>query len=119
MKSLHGVIITLYRQARVDLHPAIPIGPTEKGKEGKYEDYYPRSVTGLGGLSLSGAGSSHVFRKDLSQTVLPLIVDPNTLTADVTGKVGVPEEAFPTIATVPERPDTPERPVVTAGAAVR
>lgn len=101
VKSLHGVIITLYRQARVDMHPAIPLGPIEKGKERKYEDYYPKSVSGLGGLSLSGAGSNHVFRKDLSQTILPLIVDPVSLTADVTGKVHVPDEAFPTISTVP------------------
>ncbi|EGP86204.1 uncharacterized protein MYCGRDRAFT_73804 [Zymoseptoria tritici IPO323] len=101
VKSLHGVIITLYRQARVDMHPAIPLGPSEKGKERKFEDYYPKSVSGLGGLSLSGAGSSHVFRKDLSQTIMPLIIDPNTLTAEVTGKVNIPEEAFPTISTVP------------------
>jgi hypothetical protein len=101
VKSLHGVIMTLYRQARVDLHPAIPLGPTEKGKEAKYEDYYPKSITGLGGLSLSGAGSSHMFRKDLSQTIVPLIVDPGSLTAEVTGKVHVPEEAFPTISSVP------------------
>ncbi|EME79885.1 uncharacterized protein MYCFIDRAFT_166325 [Pseudocercospora fijiensis CIRAD86] len=101
VKSLHGVIITLYRQARVDMHPSIPLGPTEKGKKAKYEDYYPKSVTGLGGLSLSGAGSSHMFRKDLSQTVVPLIVDPVLLTAEVTGRVHVPEECFPTISTVP------------------
>lgn len=101
VKSLHGAIITLYRHARVDMHPAIPIGPVEKGKEAKYEDYYPKSMTGLGGLSLSGAGSSHVFRKDISQTVVPLIVDPHTLTAELTGKVTVPDEAFPTISTVP------------------
>ncbi|UJO16599.1 pH-response regulator protein palF/RIM8 [Fulvia fulva] len=101
VKSLHGVIITLYRQARVDMHPSIPLGPTEKGKEARYEDYYPKSATGLGGLSLSGAGSSHMFRKDLSQTVVPLIVDPNSLTAEVTGKVHVDAEEFPTISTVP------------------
>lgn len=101
VKSLNGVIITLYRQARVDMHPSIPLGPIEKGKERKFEDYYPKSVSGLGGLSLSGAGSNHVFRKDLSQTIVPLIIDPKTLTADVTGKVHVPDEAFPTISTVP------------------
>ncbi|CAK4014442.1 pH-response regulator palF RIM8 [Lecanosticta acicola] len=101
VKSLHGAIFTLYRHARVDLHPAIPIGPVEKGKEAKYEDYYPKSMTGLGGLSLSGAGSSHVFRKDISQSVVPLIVDPQTLSAELVGKVSVPEEAFPTISTVP------------------
>jgi hypothetical protein len=101
IKSMNGVIVTLYRQARVDMHPAIPLGPAEKSKNPKYEDYYPRSKTGLGGLSLSGAGSSHMFRKDLSQTVQPLIVDPGSLLCEVTVKVRVPEDAFPTISTVP------------------
>ncbi|KAK1062350.1 ph-response sensor protein [Friedmanniomyces endolithicus] len=101
IRSLYGIIVTLYRQARVDLHPAIPLGPTEKGSEGKHEDYYPKSVTGLGGLSLSGAGSSHLFRKDLAQVMVPLYVDPASLTAEVNAKVRVPDEAFPTISTVP------------------
>ena len=101
VKSLYGVIVTLYRLARVDVRPSLPIGPTEKGKDVKYEDYYPKSMTGLGGLSLTGAGSSHVFRKDLSQVMSPLYVDPHTLTAELCPKVRVPEEAFPTIATVP------------------
>lgn len=101
IKSLYGVIVTLYRQARVDLHPSIPLGPTEKGVESKFEDYYPKSITGLGGLSLSGAGSNHIFRKDLAQTMLPLYIDPTSLTADINTKIRVPEEAFPTISTVP------------------
>ncbi|KAK3677611.1 ph-response sensor protein [Recurvomyces mirabilis] len=101
IKSIYGVIATLYRQARVDMHPAIPLGPTEKGTESKYEDYYPKSITGLGGLSLSGAGSNHLFRKDLTQTMVPLYIDPGTLTAEVSPKVRVPDEAFPTISCVP------------------
>lgn len=101
IKSMNGVIVTLFRQARVDMHPAIPLGPTEKSKNPKYEDYYPKSKTGLGGLSLSGAGSSHMFRKDLSQTVQPLIVDPGSLVSEVMVKVRVPDDAFPTISTVP------------------
>lgn len=101
IRSLYGVIVTLFRQARVDMHPAIPLGPTEKGQGSKYEDYYPKSMTGLGGLSLSGGGSSHVFRKDLTQTMVPLMIDPQTLTAEVTAKIRVPEGAFPTISTVP------------------
>lgn len=101
IRSMYGVIVTLFRQARVDMHPTIPLGPTEKGQGSKYEDYYPRSVTGLGGLSLSGGGSSHVYRKDLTQTMVPLMIDPNSLTAEVNAKVRVPEGAFPTISTVP------------------
>lgn len=101
VKSVNGVIITLYRMSRVDMRPSIPLGPTEKGKDPKYEDYYPRSVTGLGGLSLSGAGSSHVFRKDLSQTLHPLYINPDTLSTEIHTKIRVPEEVFPTISTVP------------------
>ncbi|OQO07550.1 hypothetical protein B0A48_07247 [Cryoendolithus antarcticus] len=101
IKSMNGIIVTLYRLARVDMHPVIPLGPTEKGGKPKYEDYYPRSMTGLGGLSLSGAGSSHTFRKDLAQTVQPLLVNPGTLTSETTVKVRVPDDAFPTISTVP------------------
>ncbi|KAK3710332.1 ph-response sensor protein [Vermiconidia calcicola] len=101
VRSMYGVIVTLYRQARVDMRPAIPLGPTEKGKDVKWEDYYPKSATGLGGLSLSGAGSSHVFRKDLSQVMVPLVINPDTLTAEINTRVRVPEEAFPTISTVP------------------
>jgi hypothetical protein len=101
VRSLRGIIITLYRQARVDMHPALPVLPNSKGDKTKSEDYYPKSRTGLGGLSLSSAGSSHLFRKDLSQSFAPLFVDPRTLTAEVKCAVRVPEEAFPTISNVP------------------
>ncbi|KAF1971462.1 hypothetical protein BU23DRAFT_182790 [Bimuria novae-zelandiae CBS 107.79] len=101
VRSLKGIIITLYRQARVDMHPALPVLPNSKNDKAKSEDYYPKSRTGLGGLSLSSAGSSHLFRKDLSQSFAPLFVDPRTLTAEVKCAVRVPDEAFPTISTVP------------------
>lgn len=101
VRSLKGIIITLYRQARVDMHPALPVVPNSKGDKTKSEDYYPKSRTGLGGLSLSSAGSSHLFRKDLSQSFAPLFVDPRTLTADMKCAVRVPDEAFPTISNVP------------------
>jgi len=99
--SMKGVIITLYRHARVDTHPEIPIGPMSAKDRRKNDDYYPKSLTGLGGLSLSGAGSSHVFRKDLSQIVVPLIVDHKTLTTEITPKLRVPDDAFPSISCVP------------------
>ncbi|KAH7132052.1 hypothetical protein B0J11DRAFT_215718 [Dendryphion nanum] len=101
VRSLKGIIITLYRQARVDMHPALPVLPNSKGDKMKSEDYYPKSKTGLGGLSLASAGSSHLFRKDLSQAFAPLFVDPRTLTAEVKCAVRVPDEAFPTISNVP------------------
>ncbi|CAE7177104.1 hypothetical protein P3342_001811 [Pyrenophora teres f. teres] len=101
IRSLKGIIITLYRQARVDMHPALPVVPNSRGAKTKSEDYYPKSRTGLGGLSLSSAGSCHLFRKDLCQSFAPLFVDPRTLTAEVKCAVRVPDEAFPTIANVP------------------
>lgn len=101
IKSLQGVIITLYRLARVDTHPAIPLGLSREGKKPEYEDYYPKSRTGLGGLSLSSAGSSRSFRQDLNQVFAPLIVDPRSLTASVRSSIKVPEDIFPTISCVP------------------
>lgn len=104
MKSLHGIIVTLYRQGRVDYAPPV-VSFTGLSKEDakrlERDEYYPRSKTGLGGLSLSSAGSCSVFRKDLSQAVAPLILDPATLAANITTAVRVPEGAFPSIRNVP------------------
>ncbi|KAI1465805.1 uncharacterized protein F4812DRAFT_113032 [Daldinia caldariorum] len=105
MKSMHGVIVTLYRQGRVDYSPPLSLFAPELSKEDakrlKHEEYYPRSRTGLGGLSLSSAGTCSVFRKDLSQAVAPLIIDPVTLTANITTSIRVPEDVFPSIKNVP------------------
>ncbi|OQE46023.1 hypothetical protein PENCOP_c001G03393 [Penicillium coprophilum] len=101
VRSAHGIMVTLYRQGRIDLHPAIPIGTTAAGKKPVYEDCYPRSRTGLGGLTLGTSRTSSTFRKDLSQTFAPLIIDPNTMTAIVKTSIRIPEDAFPTITRVP------------------
>ncbi|KAH8815164.1 arrestin [Xylogone sp. PMI_703] len=104
IKSMHGVIITLYRQGRIDSAPPLSLFTDLTGKEAarlKHEDYYPKSRTGLGGLSLMSAGTSSLFRKDLSQTFAPLIVDPSTLVAVVNASIRVPEDVFPTISGVP------------------
>ncbi|KAG4415008.1 hypothetical protein IFR04_011882 [Cadophora malorum] len=104
LKSMHGIIITFYRQGRIDSAPPLSLFADIKGKEAerlKHEEYYPKSKTGLGGLSLSSAGSSSMFRKDLAQTFAPILVDPTTLTAVVNASVRVPEDVFPTISGVP------------------
>lgn len=101
IRSPHGIIVTLYRQGRIDLHPAIPIGPTADGKNLDFEDCYPKSRTGLGGLTLGATRTNSVFRKDLSQTFAPLIVDPTTMSAVVKTSIRVPEDSFPTITRVP------------------
>ncbi|EEP77389.1 pH-response regulator protein palF/RIM8 [Uncinocarpus reesii 1704] len=101
IRSPSGVIITLYRQGRIDMYPQLPIGTPEKGKKPVYEDYYPKSRTGLGGLSFGVTRTSSVFRKDLSQLFCPLIVDPGTMVADIKTSIRIPEDAFPTITRVP------------------
>ncbi|KAM5440044.1 ph-response sensor protein [Microsporum canis] len=101
IRSPHGIIITLYRQGRIDMYPAIPIGTPAKGKRPVYEDYYPKSRTGLGGLSFGANRTCSVFRKDMSQIFCPLIVDPNTMTADIKTSIRIPEDCFPTITRVP------------------
>ncbi|KAJ5583024.1 hypothetical protein N7535_001644 [Penicillium sp. DV-2018c] len=101
VRSAHGIVITLYRQGRIDLHPAIPMGTTVAGKKPVYEDVYPRSRTGLGGLTLGTSRTTSTFRKDLSQTFAPLVVDPNTMTAIVKTSIRIPEDIFPTITRVP------------------
>jgi len=104
IKSMHGIIVTLYRQGRIDSAPPLSLFTDLKGKEVerlKHEEYYPKSKTGLGGLSLSSAGSSSMFRKDLAQTFAPILVDPHTLSAVIHASVRIPEDVFPTISGVP------------------
>jgi hypothetical protein len=104
IKSMHGIIITLYRQGRIESAPPLSLFVDIKGKEAeklKHEEYYPKSKTGLSGLSLTSAGSSSVFRKDLAQTFAPILIDPTTLTAVINASVRVPEDVFPTISGVP------------------
>ncbi|KAG8533217.1 uncharacterized protein KY384_002000 [Bacidia gigantensis] len=101
IKNMQGVIITFYRLARIDTHPAIPLGPSNGKTRTKHEDIYPRSRTGLGGLSFSSSGSTRTFRQDLNQNIAPLIVDPQSLTATLRTSVQVPEHTFPSISRVP------------------
>lgn len=104
MKSMHGIIVTFYRQGRVDYAPPTSLFTNlspEDARKLEREEFYPKSRTGLGGLSLSSAGSCSVFRKDLSQAVAPLIIDPTTLSANITTSVRVPEDVFPSIKGVP------------------
>jgi len=104
IKSMHGIIVTFYRQGRIDSAPPLSLFTDLKGKDIerlKHDDYYPKSKTGLGGLSLTSAGSSSMFRKDLAQTFAPILVDPHTLSAVIHASVRIPEDVFPTIAGVP------------------
>ncbi|PGH27023.1 hypothetical protein AJ80_01208 [Polytolypa hystricis UAMH7299] len=101
VRSPSGIIITLFRWGQIDMYPAIPLGVTAVGKKPVYEDCYPKSRTGLGGFSFGATRSNSSFRKDLSQTFAPLIVDPTTMTASVKTSIKIPEDCFPTIAHVP------------------
>lgn len=105
LKSMNGVIVTLFRQGKIDSSPDASLFDhmmtKEERRKREKEESYPRSRTGIGGLSLSSTSSTSVFRKDLDQNTAPLIVDPVTLQASVTVPVKVPENTFPTIRRVP------------------
>ncbi|KAL8975431.1 MAG: hypothetical protein Q9197_000329 [Variospora fuerteventurae] len=100
-RNPEGIILTLYRECHIDIHPAIPLGSWQNGRKQQYEDYYPKSRTGLGGLSLSSGGSSRIFRQDISQKSTALYVDKHTCSSTVKASVHVPDGVFPTISTVP------------------
>lgn len=104
VKSMTGVIVTLFRQGKIDTAPPpsrFAGMSKDEARKLEKEDMYPRSRTSLGGLSLSSTSSTSVFRKDLDQNTAPLIIDPASLQASVTISVKVPDDAFPTIKGVP------------------
>ncbi|POS86039.1 hypothetical protein EPUL_003651, partial [Erysiphe pulchra] len=104
IRSMHGIIVTLYRHGRIDSAPFQNSTLQKNEKDAsrlKHEEYYPKSKTGLSGLSLTSAGSSSIFRKDLAQTFAPIVIDPNTLTAVINTSIRMPEHVFPTIHDVP------------------
>ena len=101
VKTMQGIVITVFRQGRIDTHPELPLSQSERGGKSRFEDYIPKSRTGLGGLSLTSAGSSRVFRQDLAQTIMPLIIDPQTLVANIKTSIQMPDHVFPTITCVP------------------
>lgn len=84
IKSLNGIILTLHRQTRFD-----PVS--------RFQPPLKKALSSAAG----GGGGGGTFRKDLAQTVMPLIVDPNTLTTVVRANLRVPEDVFPTITSVP------------------
>ena len=97
IKSIHGVIVTLYRMARVDTQASIPKAIAKVDTS----DSLTRPRSNLRAFSFGGIGSTHTFRKDLSQSFASLMINPNTLKAEVKATVSVPESAFPTISSVP------------------
>lgn len=104
VKSMTGVIVTLFRQGKMDTSPTPSTfrgAPADDARSVDKEEMFPRSRTGLVGLSLSSTGSTSMYRKDLDQNTAPLIIDPVTLQASVTVSVKVPDDAFPTIKGVP------------------
>ena len=101
-RAARGIVIaTLYRQGRIDMLPSLPLVSRGKDKKPEYEDVYPKSKTGLGGLYFTKGAPNMAFRKDLTQTSTVMIVDPQTKTADLRFNVQVPNDAFPTIDNIP------------------
>jgi len=84
IKSLNGIILTLHRQTRFEPPPR------------NHPPLKKAFSSAAGGGACGGT-----FRKDLAQTVLPLIVDPKSLTTVVKANLRVPEDVFPTIVNVP------------------
>jgi len=84
IKSLNGIILTLHRQTRFE--------PPSRGHPPLKKAF----SSAAGGGACGGT-----FRKDLAQTVLPLIVDPKSMTTVVKANLRVPEDVFPTIVNVP------------------
>lgn len=105
VKSINGVIVTLFRQGKIDLSPSGSLftdSMSEKEKKHlENNGVLPRPRTRLGGLSLSSNKSSSVFRKDLDQATAPLIIHPTTLGATITVSVRLPSSAFTTIRNIP------------------
>jgi hypothetical protein len=105
VKSMTGVIVTLLRQGKIDSNPPSAFFDESMSQEDiariDKEDVFPRSRTGLGGLSLTSSSSTSIFRKDLDQNIAPLIIDPNTMQTSVTVTVKLPDDSFPTIKGVP------------------
>lgn len=103
-KVVRGLVLaTLYRLGRIDMLPALPIANRSKDRKPEYEDVYPKSRTGLGGLYFTNGAPNMAFRNDLTQSSTMMVIDPTTKTADFSLKVRVPnaEIAFPTMGNVP------------------
>ncbi|KEY71126.1 hypothetical protein S7711_00948 [Stachybotrys chartarum IBT 7711] len=105
VKSMTGVVVTLFRQCKIDTSPPLSayggLLSREEAKSMQREETFPRVRAGLAGLSLSSSGSTNTFRKDLDQNTAPLITDPETLQASVTVSLKLPDDSFPTISGVP------------------
>jgi hypothetical protein len=93
VKSLHGLIVTLFRQTRVDTYSNIKPRDTESRR---LPLMFRADVR-----SLSNRGDYHLFRKDLAQSFAPIIINPETMCAEAKATLRVPDDAFPTIANVP------------------
>ncbi|KAI9794850.1 MAG: ph-response sensor protein [Peltula sp. TS41687] len=103
IKSLQGVIVTIYRQGRLEFDHECGCGSSSckecSSRREKNADKKRKSKAT--GISSCSAGSSITYRKDLSQVCSPLIVDPQTLTTVIRASIRVPEDIFPTISSVP------------------
>jgi hypothetical protein len=91
VKSLHGVIVTFYRQGRIDTNPPLQIitGETQSRRLWRGPSWLP-STTGC-----------HIFRKDLNQTFGSILINEGSLTQNIKAALRVPVDSFPTITSVP------------------
>lgn len=105
IKSMSGIIVTLFRLCRINLSPSTESFNasihTSASDLFNHDGIVPRSRTGLGGFSLSSSGGTSVYRKDLDQNTVPLIIDPLTLSSTISASLKFPDDSFPSITGVP------------------
>ncbi|SPN96736.1 related to pH-response regulator protein palF/RIM8 [Cephalotrichum gorgonifer] len=92
IKSMHGVIVTLYRMGR--LNPSGAQSSSSNTPTANSQGSWKKS-------SRSTPKTTTIYRKDLCQTMAPLLIDPKSLSTVVSVSVKVPEDSFPTIRGVP------------------
>jgi hypothetical protein len=76
IKNLKGAIVTFYRMSRFDS---------------------PKYISLSNNLINFSRGEPSTFRKDLAQTVVPIICDPTTLLCTLSPRIRIPPDTFPTI----------------------
>ena len=97
VKSVHGVIVTLSRIGKIDPNPPVELfrNGNSSGRSGTFGRSRNKPT------HAESSRDAKKFRKDLSQSIAPLIINPVTMDTSVNLSVKVPEDCFPTIRHVP------------------
>jgi len=93
IKNLKGAIVTFYRMSRFD-SPKYKSPPNKTPPTSGVFNSWQRSLT------FCDRGEPSTFRKDLAQTVSPILVNPATKEYTFSPKIRIPPDTFPTINNV-------------------